>query len=415
MKAPFFWDDKSDQPHILKDKTYKKDMRKKNMGDYLPLFLTNAILFPLGAFFSSLFKGQTQDNSAFFGMSVNLDKADEQAALIRELGCKNILIRMPLWDVQNVDKYVQFAKSFQDCEVLINILQDREHIDDRERLKKDLLLIFSAFKGTAKQFQIANAINRSKWGFFSVKEYLSFYQTAYDLRNDKFQEYKLLGPSVIDFEFHFTIRALFSKFPIYFDKVSALLYVDRRGAPENTQMFSFDTSRKIGFLHALATLSGRSSNEVVITEANWPISNTKPYAPTSEFECVSEEEYARFMLRYYLLCYGSKKVQTVYWHQLIASGYGLLDARKGLRKRSAFEVYKVMLSFLQEATLEKYSCSKDLHVLTCEKKGKKFDVVWVSTAREVELEEFGEVYDMFGKPMTKNIKISENPIYAYHK
>jgi hypothetical protein len=415
MKSPFKWDNHSDQPYILKDKAYKKAMRKKNAKDYLPLVLSNAILFPLGAFLSSLLKGKKQQSSSFFGMSVNLDKGDEQQSLIEELGCKNILIRVPLWDMENLQKYVAFARSFKNCKILINVLQDREHIDSLSVLKKDLTLLFSSFKGIASQFQIGNAINRSKWGFFSVKEYLEFYQIAFDLRNEKFQEYQLIGPSVIDFEYHFTIRALFGKFAVYFDKVSALLYVDRRGAPENTQMFSFDTTRKVGFLYALATLSARSSNDIVITEANWPISNTKPYAPTSELECVDEEEYARFLLRYYLLCFASQKVQTVYWHQLIASGYGLLDERKGLRKRSAFEVYKVMLAFLQEAQFEKYSCSKDLHVLTCKKQGKKFDVVWLSSKREIELEEFGRVFDMFGRELKQDIKISENPIYAYHK
>ena len=40
----------------------------------------------------------------------------------------------------------------------------------------------------------------------------------------------------------------------------------------------------------------------------------------------------------------SGKIQRVYWHQLIAAGYGLVDDREGkIRKTKAFEVYKNML------------------------------------------------------------------------
>ena len=416
MKNPFIWDKNSDQPYILKDKTYKKSMRKKNIGDWIPLIWSNLFLFPLGILFSRVFKPEDKKIEKFFGMSVNLDKDSSQAQLIKELNCKNILIRVPLSDIDNLSSYVTFAQEFKGCNIVINVLQDRTHIDDKEQLKRSFSKIFSSFKGICAQFQIGNAINRTKWGFFSVKEYLEFYKVVYDLKEEKFEDYKLLGPAVIDFEYHYTIRALFSKFNIYFDKVAALLYVDRRGAPENTQMISFDTSKKIDFLYSLASLAKISSNKLVITEVNWPISNTAPYAPTSEKECVSEEVYAKYMLRYYLLALGSKKVETVYWHQLIASGYGLIDAREGLRKRSAFEVYKTMLHFLQESTLKEHKQAGDLYILTFEdKKQKSFDVVWTSSDRTIPLEDAGRVYDMFGKELNGEIAISESPVYAYHK
>lgn len=415
-KSPFIWDNNSDQPYIIQDKEYKKTMRKKHLFDYIPMLASSMILLPLSLLVGVFFKSKEKDSKAFFGMSVNLDKGKEQQELIKELACKNILIRVPLEDISNLDKYVAFAKSFKGCTVLINILQNREHIENKVLLRESLTLIFSSFKGISSEFQIANAINRSKWGFFSIKEYLDFYFIAYNIRNESFKNYTLIGPSVIDFEYHYTIRAIFNKLGIYFDKVSALLYVDRRGAPENTQMFIFDTSKKIDLLYTLCSLAKQSSNEIIVTEVNWPISNTKPYAPTSEHECVSEEDYARYMLRYYLLSYGSGKIQSVYWHQLIAAGYGLIDNREVLRKRSAFEVYKVMLSFLSDSKVIKYSQSKDLHVLTCLIKGKrKMDIIWLSSKREIPLSEFDEVYDMFGKQLKTDVKISENPIYAYHQ
>ena len=279
-KGQFVWDYYSDQPHVIKDKNYKKMMRQKHWFDYVKLVITNIFIYPLSVLFMPFLRSKSVNTSLFFGMGVNLDKGLDQVELIRELGCKNILIRVPLSDIANLESYVEFAKYFYDCEITINILQDRNHIEHNMMLQESLTNIFVAFKGIAKNFQIGNAINRMKWGFFSVKEYLDFYEIAYNIKRNSFQEYNLIGPSVIDFEYHYTIRALFNQYRLYFDKVSALLYVDRRGAPENVQMGSYDTSKKINLLYSIASLSKRSSNKLVITEANWPISNTKPYAPT---------------------------------------------------------------------------------------------------------------------------------------
>ena len=345
----------------------------------------------------------------------DLDKGLEQVELIQELGCKNILIRLPLSDIANLESYVEFAKYFHDCEITINILQDRNHTEHDMMLRESLTNIFIAFKGISTNFQIGNAINRMKWGFFSVKEYLDVYDLAYKIKRNSFQEYNLIGPSVIDFEYHYTIRALFTHYKIYFDKVSALLYVDRRGAPENVQMGSYDTTKKIDLLYSIVRLSKRTSNRIIISEVNWPISNTKPYAPTSELECVSLEEYTRYMLRYYLLALGTKKVETVFWHQLIAPGYGLVDNRKSIEKRDAFNVFKIMIAFLQGSVVLKFSNVNGLYTLTCQKDGRKFDVLWVNSEKIIDVNNYFEAYDMFGVRLFKNIQVSENPIYAYHK
>ena len=88
-------------------------------------------------------------------------------------------------------------------------------------------------------------------------------------------------------------------------------------------------------------LSPKTTNDIYITEVNWPLSNTAPYAPTSELECVSEEDYAEFMIKYLHIAKESGKIQRVYWHQLIATGYGLVDDRDGtIRKTEAYECLK---------------------------------------------------------------------------
>ncbi len=358
MKNNFPWDSYSDQPHILK-RALKKELRQGHVLDYFKLIATNLFYFPylflkfVGSISSNkkskphktFDKIEPTASKDFYGLCVNLDKGEKQFKLIEELGVKSLQIRLFLNDIENIDAYVTFAKGFgDDKEILITIIQDREHITNHELLVKDINIIFEKFKGIAHEFMIGNAINRIKWEFVSMEEYLAFYEVVQNVRDKAFPEIKLIGSSVIDFEYHFTIRTLFNAYPIHYDKVASLLYVDRRGSPYATQMGIFDFKNKIEFLHTIVKSSSKCNNSIYITEANWPLVGTAPYAPTSEKECVSEEQYNKYMIEYFDIALMSQKIEKVYWHQLIAPGYGLVDNRDGtIRKTEAFYSFKELI------------------------------------------------------------------------
>jgi len=348
IDSPFVWDSYSDQPHIIKDKQYKKNMRKKHIGDYIKMGLTNLFLYPFSIATMKIFKPHYPAiDSRFYGLGVNLDKGDTQVELIEELGVKSLAIRVPLCDIDNLTKYKEFAKSFgDDKDILFVIIQSRETIDNHTLLEKYISKVFDTLGDISTLFQIATTINRAKWGFFSTSEYLSFYQTVQKVRDNAYPTIKLLGPSVIDFEYYYTIRALFNNYNLSYDIVSSLLYVDRRGSPYNTQMGIFDFHNKIDMLYSLIKLSPKvNSSKIYITETNWPLSGTAPYAPTSEKECVSEELYAKYMVEYFDIAKQSGKIDRIYWHQLIAPGYGLVDNRDGkIRKTIAFDKFKEMIA-----------------------------------------------------------------------
>ena len=358
MFNQFPWDAYSDQPHILK-RTLKKELRKGHGVDYFKLIVTNLIFFPY-LFLKFLIKStlplvpkpnkvfdkiEPTASKDFYGLCINLDKGKEQYQLIEELGVKSLQIRVFLNDIANIDDYVNFAKGFgADKEILITIIQDREHIINHQLLKKDITTIFQKFQGVANEFMIGNAINRIKWSFVSMEEYLKFYQTIQKVRDAKFTHIKLIGSSIIDFEYHFTIRTLFNNYPIHYDKTASLLYVDRRGSPYSTQMKIFNFKNKIEFLDTIVKSSSKTENSIYITESNWPLSGTAPYAPTSEKECVSEELYNQYMIEYFDIALKSQKIEKVYWHQLIAGGYGLVDNRDGtIRKTKAFYSFKQLI------------------------------------------------------------------------
>jgi hypothetical protein len=299
--------------------------------------------------------------------------------------------------------------------IILKILQDREHIEDLELLRKDLRVIFKALDGLVDIYEIGSTINRAKWGFFSVDEYNRFYKTAYDLKETEFPDAKLIGSGVIDFEYHFTAHTLFNFFKYRYDGVASLLYVDRRGAPENTQM-GFTLSDKIAWLSTMVWISPKSEHSLHITETNWPITGTAPYAPTSEYECVSEKLYADFMLRYYLLSFASQQVNSLSWHQLIAPGYGLVDNRDGIRKRSAFYTYKFMIQTLKHAQFLRLDIKRDYYILQCLVKNRLLQIHWTLKPTTLKNEEFFEVYSMNGELIKDEIlEIASSPLYIYIK
>jgi len=416
VQEPFKWDYNSDQPYQLKDREYKNKMRKRVRLSILKTVLISLVILPLSMLVRFFIREREIDSRRFFAISINLDReAEKTREMIDDLGVDTILIRMPLWEIDRLQEYREFCHKFSDCEITINVMQDREHIEDLKLFEKNLSKIFHALGGYANRFQIGTTINRAKWGFFGVDEYLKFYKVAYDLRNREFKELELIGVGVIDFEFHFTAHALFNFRKIYFDGLAALLYVDRRGAPENTQM-GFSLFDKIILQRAVMMLSPKIGKKFYITETNWPISNTAPYAPTSEHECVSEEDYAVFMLRYYLLAFASREVDSVFWHQLIASGYGLVDERDGLRKRLAYQVFKTMIEQLKDAKFISFHSSKKRYTLTCKSTQGVVDILWAESQYSKKLDKPKNILTFEGREeLLSEIMIGKKPIYLYRE
>ncbi len=416
MKEPFIWDSYSDQPAQLKEKNYKKKMRQKEFFSLLKTFLIASVILPFSVLMTPFVKRKKIDSQTFFCMGVDYQREPQETQmLLDELGVTRILLRFKLWEMQTLEDLKSFAEKNQDKKITLKILQDREHIEDLQLLKKDLETIFEELHHLIDLFEIGSTINRAKWGFFSVDEYNRFFQCAYELKKDKFSDIQLMGNGVIDFEYHFSAHTLFNFYKYKYDAIAALLYVDRRGAPENAQM-GFSLSDKIALLSTMVWLSPKTKQKLHITETNWPISNTAPYAPTSEHECVSEKLYADYMLRYYLLAFASQQVDSVSWHQLIAPGYGLIDNREGIKKRSAFEVYKFMYQNLHNAQFLRLDIKRGYYVLQCLRNSQLLQIHWSLKETTLKNEEYFDVYTMDGKALKEEtLKITSSPLYIYIK
>ena len=390
-KSIFRWDGWSDQPATI-EKRIRRRLRLHGAREDLKKWLGSLSLpCVLLRHWLSRKRFRAYHNDDRIGLCVNLERplgdkrilsGSEIAAIIDTLNLRRIAIRVPLHDIGRLDEYVAFAGHFPDHEILVVVLQDREFIEDKAKLETAFRRIFNAFAGIVERYQIGNAVNRIKWGFISQREYLEFFEIAWNLRNREFPGVKLLGGAVIDFELQEHSGALRNRFPFRYDGYAAQLYVDRRGAPENRQ-FGFDLGGKIDLLARLAGRGGKVSSPgrpaVWITEVNWPLRNTGRHAPSLDDCRVGESEQLVFLVRYFLLALASGSVSACYWHQLVAPGYGLIDNRGGaVRKRPAFHGFATVCRLFNGARIEAFERqNRSGHYrLTARKDGVEIIALW---------------------------------------
>ncbi|MDH3377143.1 MAG: hypothetical protein OEQ39_09295, partial [Gammaproteobacteria bacterium] len=265
--------------------------------------------------------------------------------MVDELGVQELLLRVPTWDIDHVDRYLDFARQFPNQRFLISILQNRASVTNPDRWQHHLEIIFNSFKTVASDFQIGNAINRSKWGCTHTGEYLDLLERAEAVRCDH-PGIRLIGSSVIDFEPLITLRTLMNFRRYQLDGCASLMYVNRRGSPFSNQYGYFDLANKLRLVAAILSLSNRSRKRLWITETNWPLLDTKPWTPNSGHprSTVDESTQAKYLTEYYQIAYQTGLVERVYWWQLINPGYGLVDHRDGkLRKHPSYYALKSIL------------------------------------------------------------------------
>jgi hypothetical protein len=235
-------------------------------------------------------------------------------------------------------------------EVAVALVQDRRSVRDPARWDDFVRAVLGGLQGIAEWVEPAHAINRVKWGIWSLAEYARLLEPFAGL-----PAWKLMGPAVNDFELPFADAALGAA-GVRFDALSLHLYVDRRGAPENRQG-PHDAAAKFALARELARRRG--IGRLVVSEVNWFLKDPggyahpfAPYAPSRpkahEWD-VHEDTYADYMLRYYLHAIRSGVVDRVYWWRLVARPFGLVDP-EGWRVRPAYDALRTFLAHFGAST-----------------------------------------------------------------
>lgn len=352
------WHKPSEQPYVVADRRLKRLLRRAWFSDFLKAVVTCVWFAPIiAARFVAMqcahrpdgFVRRSEDVKDFLGLAVALDSCDpaQLVAEVKDLGVTRLLLRIPVWecDPLQLQRYALFMDALPDCDFVICIMQDRAHVIDAGKWQRAVDTIVAMAWPRASCFQLGQGSNRSKWGFFSIGEFLNCAQYGEQLRQ-RYQGIQCIGPGILDFEMIPFLHSVVNQYTLRWDAVATSLYVDRRGSPRNTQAGIFDLRRKIELLIACALCSKKIKRRLWITEVNWPLAGQGEYSPCAENLCVNEELYAQYMCEYIEDAWKSGMVERIYWWQLVAKGYGLIDVNDdgSLRRRPAYEVYKKILN-----------------------------------------------------------------------
>lgn len=230
-----------------------------------------------------------------------------------------------------------------------------------------LILIFSSFlKGKKTDFK----------NFFILKSQNSQKETILDVSSQQNEFYK-------------QIKLFFDKKSPLYDKTRIAFTVDLAKAPEEKKYFAFDFQRVLKIFYTMSMLSSRIPNNPI--DVGFDIEKQK-----------LSEDKINHLLRYALLTFGSKRVNQL-----------CFDTKK-LQDDKSLLAYETMISYLNDATIINFSNAKSLYVITCKQGKRTFDIVW-SSKEDIELTEFHKVYDKYGTLLVKDIKVTNSPIYAFHK
>lgn len=355
------------------------------------------------------------------------DYIETELKLLEQLGNPPVLIRFCHHETAaEWNRTIALVKQLRskDIQVMLAVLQDRQALLQPDSWKELLTLIIENLGSDVAHIEITHASNRLKWGIWSSDEYRQLMAPALELQQ-RFPQIKLTGPACIDFEYLPVIAALAThpkNQPLA--ALSHLLYVDRRGAPESTQGHKFSTLEKSALLKALAQWSDRCSDKIIVSEVNWPVKHTGIWSPIGcpyetpkwrrEQPGETDDDYANYMLRYYLITLCSGHVEQVFWWRLSAHGYGLVDDLNNFTPRPAFNALRQLLQLIGNASFaRKLATESNLYVLEFDTKDKKITIAWTidnSTSAIPGEIHYDYILDRYGESLS-TAEISGAPIY----
>lgn len=369
----FPWDHFSDQPRVLRDKKLKRNIYIRSSWQMLKSGLLLFILpfFLLVRLFRKSWQSKKVDRC--IGVCVHVETECEGKTivplevvkeLVDDLNVNQILVRIPLSDSENIESYIEHIEMLSggDREIAVHLIQNRLVLDDRVELIKALHDIMNRLKGKVEYIHVGSAYNRRKWAFYHFGEYFKFFQVIRSVCREVAPEMKLIGGSVIDFEIPPLLESLFHLRRGHYDGYGLQLYVDRRGAPENTQS-GFNFLNKVNLIAIMRQFSWKAKGGLWISEMNWPLRDSGKFSPCKGRALVDEQTQADYLTRSYLLAIASGRVRTCYWHQLVAPGYGLVDNRgESVIRRPSYEALKTLNLLLSGAEVSHFNngdyCSK---------------------------------------------------------
>jgi hypothetical protein len=154
---------------------------------------------------------------------------------------------------------------------------------------------------------------------------------------------------------------------------------------------------------------------------NWSLRGTGEFSPVAGRPCVTEDDQANYLVRYFVICLATGLVERIYWWQLVAPGYGLVDSRDTpWRRRPSYFAMAAMVRLLEGSRFIGKAPDMNAEIFLFRKGEEEFAVCWSRT---------GEVGHRFSRrPVSilgrdgkerkippDRIRIEETPQYVFFR
>ena len=378
-------------------------------------------------------------NRAFVSLSADPDRFAQELDHLARLDCPGVHVRFYAHEPEETVAFktdaVRKLRGLGRA-VALSLVQDRDAVRDPARWQAFCTRVLDALHGDVIWVEYLHAVNRVKWGFWNYRELRALLALLPALRR-RYRDVAFLAPSVIDFEWDYLAGAL-SLLPAC-DRplagLSAELYVDRRGAPENRQG-RFDAVAKLRRFRALASTCPSLEDHLVVTEFNWPVAGTGEWSPVGSpyvspgprfgDPSVSEADAAAFAVRYLLLGLCSGMADGMVFWSLAAHGFGLVDPGvapiDAWRERPAFEALAVFFRILRHGNYTDAPLRGGPEgawlLRFLDRDGRRLAVAWTAGASPAPAPDAGLLgfaparsLDLLGRPRDPAAPLSGDPSY----
>src|SRR5581483_12242643 len=122
---------------------------------------------------------------------------------------RRVLLRVYPWDRPG-DGAVSIARALVErgVDVAFSVPQNRALASDPARWAAAMDVIAGRFAPLGRQFQIGQAINRSKWGVWTIEDYYALVRAAAPRLRRVRADVEIVGPPIIDFEYEHLAAAV---------------------------------------------------------------------------------------------------------------------------------------------------------------------------------------------------------------
>jgi hypothetical protein len=349
------WDALSDQPHLHAGRWEKVAIRfADGPANAAALFAAARAVPRIRRRYRELARAALATGRPWSEPGIAIRPWPREPAHLRqalaELGTRRVLLRLHPWE-DGAARAAEIALAQElaadGFQLSFALPQNRDLVRSPARWAAAVEALAAELGPLAEAVQIGQAINRSKWGLWTLREVAALAGPAVAAWRRHAPSALVLGGAVIDFEPHVTAAVANLAALPRTDGLAHLLYVDRRGAPENRQL-GFDALGKALLLRAMAETGRACGPASWVTEVNWPL-DEGAHSPAGRLVAVDEEAQADYLVRYFLLLLAGGGADRVYWWQLFAKGYGLADPLVDgkPRRRPAFHAFAQLVRTLR--------------------------------------------------------------------